>query len=174
MPFVFIIILSCGYSYAFWSMASQCVRDQIVALKKAGVSNKQVTTQLNVCRKTIYNVMKRFQECGTTSSKPIPGRNRSVRTRRIIEVVKKRVRRNPRRSMRKTAKELNISSETTLRRVVKDDLGLKAYKMVRRQLISQASKKKRLNRGKKMLKEIKNAVTESSSGQTRRCLLCRL
>ena len=101
--------------------------------------------------------MKRFTETGTTLSKLIPGRNRSVRTRRVIEIVKKRVRRNPRRSMRKTAKELKIS-ETSLRRIVKEDLGLKAYKMQCRHLISATSKQKRLDRGKKMLEEIQSAT----------------
>ena len=148
---------SFAYSAAFSSMSPKCVRDQIVALKTAGFSNQEVMKKLNVCRKTVFNVMKRFNETGSTSSKPIPGRKRSVRTKRITEIVKKRMKRNPRRSMKKIAKDLKIP-ETTMRRVVKEDLGLKASKMQRRHLISAASKQKRLDREKKMLEEIQNAA----------------
>lgn len=44
-------------------------------------------------------------------------------------------------------------SERPLRRIVKVDLGLKPYKIRRRQLLSNASKKKQLGSEKKMLKE---------------------
>uniref|UniRef100_A0A3P8TI71 Paired domain-containing protein n=1 Tax=Amphiprion percula TaxID=161767 RepID=A0A3P8TI71_AMPPE len=148
-----------SFVYSKWlsSMASKAKRDQIVALKEAGLTTMQVMKKANVCRKTVYNVMKRYKETGNTTSKPIPGRKRSVRTKRNVERVKKRVQRNPRRSMRATAKEVNIS-RTSLRRIVKQDLGLKALKMQHRQLISAASKKKRLDRGKMMLQEIQSAT----------------
>lgn len=58
------------------------------------------------------------------------------------------------------AKDLKMSARS-MRRVVKEDLGLKAYKFQRRHLISEASKKKRLDRGKKMLKEIERAGQKS-------------
>ena len=133
------------------------MRDQIVALKRAGVPNRKVMKQLNICRKTIYNDMKRYHETGNTVNKIIPGRNRSVRTKRLVELVKKRVQRNPRRSMRQSAKDLNIS-QASMNRIVKEDLGLKAYKVQRRHLISAPSKLKRLDRGKKMLEEIHSAA----------------
>lgn len=101
--------------------------------------------------------MKRYHETGTTVNKIIPGRNRSVRTKRLVELVKKRVQRNPRRSMRQSAKDLNIS-QASMNRIVKEDLGLKAYKVQRRHLISAPSKLKRLDRGKKMLEEIHSAA----------------
>ena len=63
-------------------MSDKVKRDQIVALKRAGVSNKDIVKQLKVCRKrftTLGNDMN--NQSGTTSSKPIPGRKRSVRTK---------------------------------------------------------------------------------------------
>lgn len=105
-------------------MASKGKRDQIVALKEAGLTTMQIMKKVNVCHKTVYNVMKRYKETGKTTSKPIPGQKRSVQTKRVVGMVRKRIQRNPRRSMRATTKVVNIS-RTSLRRIVKQDLGLK-------------------------------------------------
>jgi inhibitor of nuclear factor kappa-B kinase subunit alpha len=129
---------------------------EIVVLKKAGHSTKDVASRVGVDPKTVYNVMKRYSETGSIDSKPIPGRKRSVRTKRLVDVVRKRVSRNPRRSMRQMARSLDIS-ETTMRRVVHEDLKCKALKLQRRHLISAASKAKRLDRCKKMADEIQGA-----------------
>ena len=48
-------------------MADKVKRDQIVALKTAGVSSNDIFEQLKVCRKKVYNAWKQFQESGTTS-----------------------------------------------------------------------------------------------------------
>jgi len=106
--------------------ASKTIRDQIVALKIAGICNNAIMDQLSVCRKTVYNVWKRYQEENTTDAKPRPGRKRTVRTDEVVEAVKQHMK-NPQGSMRKTAKELNIS-QTTIRRIVKEDLRRKYKK----------------------------------------------
>ena len=93
-------------------------RDKIVALKNAGFTDRAVAKEAGACRKTIYNEMKRYNENGTTSDRPIPGRKRSVLTSSITEAVKKRIARNPRRSLRQMSKEMHIS-KTSLRRLVK-------------------------------------------------------
>ena len=139
------------------NMAAKAKRDQIVALKTAGKSNCDITKQLDVCRKTVYNIWKQYTETATTSSKPIPGRKRSIRTKAIVQAVMKRVKRNPRRSMRKTASQLGIS-RSSMHRIFKNDLGLTAYKKQPRQLLSAASKQKRHDRGKMMLAEMQRAV----------------
>ena len=137
-------------------MTRTSTREQIVALKNAGFSDARVTKQLNVCRKTIFNVMKRFKVTGGTADKAIPGRKKSVRVNKVIEAVRKRISRNPRRSMRQMARSMHIS-ENSMRRIVKTDIGMKSYKMSRRHLISPASKQKRLVRSKRMLKEMEDA-----------------
>ena len=138
-------------------MASDKTRAQIVALKETCFTSKQIENKRKVFRKTIYNVLKLYRETGTSSTKPIPVPKRSVRTKGLIEKVKKRVNRNPTRSMRSMARGINIS-QTTIRRVVKEDLGLKALKMQHRHLTSAASKQRRLDRGKKMLEEMQGAT----------------
>ena len=131
-------------------------RDQIVALKEVGLTNKRISKQLNVSIKTVYNVLKRFKETASTATKSIPGRKRSVRTKRLVDTIRKKVSRNPRRSIRQMAKDLKVSRRT-VGRVVKEGLGLTSYKMQRRHLISSASKAKRLDRTKKMLEEMRSA-----------------
>ena len=95
-----------------------------MALKSAGVSYKSISKQLKVCLKTVYNVLKRYQETGTTSSKSIPGRKYSTRTKQLVDVVQKKVFRNPRRGIRKMAKDLQ-KSRGTIRRIVKENLSMK-------------------------------------------------
>ena len=89
-------------------MADKVKRDQIVALKTAGVSNNDIVKQLKACRKTVYNAWKQFQESGTTSSKPIPGRKWSTRTKNVVSAVNKKMKQNPQRCVRKIAKEARI------------------------------------------------------------------
>ena len=138
------------------TMLRKVICDQIVALKQAGMSDKEVMKHLNVCRKAVFNTMKCLGETGNISSLPIPGRKRSARTARSVEIVKKGLQRNPRRSVQKNAKGLKMSGGS-VRKIVKGGLGLKACKFQRRHLISAASKKKRLDRGKKLLAEIERA-----------------
>ena len=114
-------------------MSRKVIRDQIVALKQAGLSDKEVMKQLDVSRKTVFNAMKCFAEADNTSSLPIPGRKWSARAARSEKIAKKRLQRNPRRSVQKMAKGLKMSVRS-VRRIVKE-----AYKFQRRHLISAAS-----------------------------------
>ena len=86
------------------TMSRKVIRDQIVPLKQAGLSDKEVMTQLNVSRKTVLNAMKCFAETDNTSSLPILGRKWSARTARSVKIAKKRLQRNPRRSVQKSGK----------------------------------------------------------------------
>ena len=88
--------------------------------------------------------------------KSIPGRTRHVRTKKLVDIVHKMVSRNPRRSMRKLARDFDFSPKM-IKRIINDDLGIKSYMMQRRHLISAASKEKRLHRAQKILEEIRSA-----------------
>ena len=83
-------------SFVSFVLASVDKPNQIFALKTAGICNRDVTKQLNVCPKTVFNVKKQYTGTATTSSKPIPGRKRSIRTKPIVQAVMKRVKRNHR------------------------------------------------------------------------------
>ena len=81
--------------------------------------------------KTVYNVMKRFNDIDTTVSKPKCGRKRKVCTKALVDFVCNRISQNPRKSVRELAKTLGVAG-TTMRRVVHDHLGMKSYKIQRR------------------------------------------
>ena len=136
------------------------LREAIVALHTNGKSNREIVQELQmhtVSYKTVYNTVKRFQETGQTSDRPRKGRPRSVRNSERIKRVREKVRRNPARSMRKLAKEEGVS-HATMQRIVKKDLNLIPYKKVKVQLLSNATKAKRLTRSKVLLDEVRRGM----------------
>ena len=70
------------------------------------VDDKGVETRVDVSlmsvwsnsRTTILSVVKRFKATGATADKTTPCRRKLVRVKRVVEAVKKRISRNPRRS----------------------------------------------------------------------------
>ncbi|KAI6659792.1 hypothetical protein LOD99_10647 [Oopsacas minuta] len=78
------------------------------------------------------------------------GRPRSVTTQRLKKVLRERIRRNPRRSMRKMASELKISRRS-IGRVVKRDLEMRSFKRKRVHHLSVLVKGKRVTRSKGLL-----------------------
>ena len=129
---------------------------QILALKSASVVHKSISKQLKVCLKTVYNVLKGYQETGATSKKPFPCRKCKACTKHHVDMVPKKVSMNPGRSIHKIAKDLQ-KSRGTIRRIVKEDLGMKPFKIPHRHLISQGSKAKRQDRTKKILQAMRSA-----------------
>lgn len=69
----------------------------------------------------------------------------------MIRKVQKRIERNPRRSGRKMARELNIS-QRSMQRILKDELGLKPLKFQKAQDLNDKQKKVRLERAKELLR----------------------
>ena len=79
----------------------------------------------NRARKTIYQIIERFEERGNIDFKPIPGDKRRVRTNRKIEQVQREINKNPAISDRKLAAKLGISTKTLGR--IKKELNVKSY-----------------------------------------------
>lgn len=69
----------------------------------------------------------------------------------MVRKVKARIERNPRRSSRKMARELNIS-QRSMRRILQNELKVKPYKLVKGQDLTPAKKKVRLERAKELLR----------------------
>ena len=82
-------------------MASKSKWDQIVAIK--------TVKRLNGCWKTVENAWNKFQESGTTSGKQVPARMRTVRTKSLISIKKKKVERNPQKSVKNCKIYLNLT-----------------------------------------------------------------
>jgi AraC-like DNA-binding protein len=85
----------------------------------------------------------------------------------LAEDLRELVTKDPGRSMRSMAQEMNVS-RTTVRKMVSEDLRYKSYAMRRGQFMSEATKIRRLEKAKKLLARIKHPSSPilSSSSQT--------
>ena len=83
------VLFSSFLNNSFIKIHFQAKRDQIVALKNAGIPNKDIDKQLNMSRKTVYNVWKHYNDTGTTTSKQIPGRLQNIQTRKLVKAIQK-------------------------------------------------------------------------------------
>ena len=83
-------------------------RCAIIELFKAGKTPPQILKELYIAksrRKVIYRTINRFDKTGEMRDKPRSGRPCSVTTSVLKKAIRERIRRNPRRSMRKMALE---------------------------------------------------------------------
>lgn len=116
-------------------------------------STEDICRLVGCHRSTVFR-MKLKIAVGNTSRKPGSGRPRSARTAALITSIKNKIAWNPIRSMRKMAKQANVSP-STIRRVVKLDLGAKSRSRTKRHLITKRIKSLRLQRCKKLLNKLK-------------------
>jgi hypothetical protein len=105
---------------------------------------------LKVSESKIYRVCRRLKEGKAVDNRHLSGRRRFVRTASMVKRVRERIRRHPQRSARRMACQLGIS-DGLLRRIIKEDLGLKPYKKRKVHGLTDAQKEKRLVRSKQLL-----------------------
>ena len=74
---------------------------------------------------------------------------------KFIKNTREKIRRNPRRRVRKLASASGVSYET-MQTVLKNDLSLSLYKITKAQLLSQVTKTKRLQRAKLLLENLRD------------------
>jgi len=132
-------------------------REAIIQLHCAGKTNPEIVKVLKAPKSTVRDAVKRYQELGTTGDRPRCGRPRTARTPTKIKCIRERIRRNPKRSMRKIAKSLDID-EKSVRTIVKEDLKLSPFKMTNRQQLTDLQKQKRLDRSKILLNAMKDGT----------------
>ena len=128
-------------------------RSIIISLFKAGNPNGEIFRILineKVGRRLIHRTIQRYKYTGSVKERPRSGRRRTVRTRNLKAKLCKRIFRNPRRSIRKMAKEFKIC-DRSLRRLVHDDLGLKSLRRRKVHMHTTAIKKKQLDRSRALL-----------------------
>ena len=135
-------------------------RAAIIQLHRAGHSNSKIMKLLKAPKSTVRDTILRFQELGTMEDRDRSGRPRSARTPAKIKALRERIwriRRNPKRSLRKTAKDMNISHES-VRTIVEQDLKMSPYKIRTRQLLTDLQKRKRKERAKILLNRLKGGT----------------
>lgn len=105
---------------------------------------------LDINVRFISRTIERFKKTGSSRIRPKPGRKPSVRVKKIIKNVRERIRRNPAQSASKLAKVMKISRRT-MSRILRHDLGLKAYKKQKIHGLTDAQKKARVKKCKELL-----------------------
>ena len=97
----------------------------IMNLLNAGMKPKEVAKACNIHRTTVFRVKAKFRDTGTVKRKEGSGLTRKIRTPQLVNAVKSRISRNPVQLLRKMARNMKVSA-TTMRRVIKEDLGARS------------------------------------------------
>uniref|UniRef100_A0A1I7XK10 DDE_3 domain-containing protein n=1 Tax=Heterorhabditis bacteriophora TaxID=37862 RepID=A0A1I7XK10_HETBA len=129
---------------------SKALRTTIIHLHELEEKHIAIAKKLCVTRMTVHRTVKRNQDLGTVEDHPRSGRARSVNISRIRKMVKKKILRDNKRSMRKMPSDLNISS-TSMRRIVKDELGFYPYKIRQVHMLTEKMKVNRYEKATKLL-----------------------
>lgn len=129
-------------------------RDSVIALYLGGKSQVAIVRalqHLNVNKSFVSRTIARYRDIGSVAPRPKSGRKRTATSPEMVRKVKKRIERNPRRSGRQMARELNIS-QYAIRQILKNELGLKPLKFQKVQDLTDAQKKARLEKAKELLR----------------------
>ena len=95
---------------------------------------------------TVWKIIKKFQEIGITLDREGRGRKRTVCTR-------EKLRRNSRRSCRNLAAAAGVG-KSTMHQLLREDLGVKPFKILRRQELSDCHVAMRAEKCRKILQDI--------------------
>ena len=125
-------------------MKSKDIQKLVLSKYEKGEGPSEIFQHLNgtVSLITIKRWCKMVRETGTIQLSKSPGRPRTVRTKESIRKVKARLNRKRKVSIRKLIHELDISYGS-VRRILKNDLRLRPYKMVVEPLLTDEHKEKR-------------------------------
>ena len=122
-------------------------RPVIIRLHEEGRSISEIAQALKLVKSTVSRTIKRYKELGNFNDRHRSGRPRTATTANNRRKVKTRIERNPRRSARKIAKDIGVPRES-VRRMIKNDLQLKPYKLQEAHLLTEAMMATRLQRCK--------------------------
>lgn len=125
-------------------------RTAIIDLHKKNFTAKEIIKRLGVPKQTVYDAIKRYEELGTLCDRVGRGRRVSVTTPERVKAVRMRIRRNAHRSIRRMSRDMKISN-TSMRRIVKLKLRMTPYRVRKAAILSEANKKKRLEKAKRLL-----------------------
>uniref|UniRef100_A0A914EJ12 Paired domain-containing protein n=1 Tax=Acrobeloides nanus TaxID=290746 RepID=A0A914EJ12_9BILA len=129
-------------------------RPAIIRMHQNGTEKREISRLLSVPESTVRYAIKRFEETGSNHGRKGRGRKRTARAPRNIRRAKGMNQRNPSsnvNSKRKLAKKLGESA-TSAWRILREDLGLKPFKYLERQKLTDEAKKKRLDRARALLR----------------------
>jgi transposase len=123
-------------------------RPAIIRMHERGVGIREISRLLGVPVTTVFDDIRRNEETGSNEDRPGRGQKKTARSQRNVQRARGMIQRNPKtkaNSTRKLAKKLGVSPKSA-HRILREDLGLKPYKMKKRQKLTAAMKLKRLLR----------------------------
>ena len=135
----------------------ESVHRAVIKHYQSRMAHKDIAMALKIHRSTVYRIIDKFKATGSTQRQSGQGRPRSIRTPQAVKAVRDRIRRNPVRSLRKMSKDMEIST-TTMRRIIKDDIGARSRAREAKQLIARDAKDKRLERCRKLMNRLKRGA----------------
>lgn len=135
------------------SEEGKATRTAIIALHLKGKRPCDIIRLLHLNKLTVLRVIKRYKELGNTLDRPRSGRPPTANIARNVKVLRERIRRNFKRSMRKMAKDIGIS-ESSVRRIVKTKLNCKSLKLKKGQLLSERVCQVRRERSAALLRRL--------------------
>uniref|UniRef100_A0A914CZ67 Uncharacterized protein n=1 Tax=Acrobeloides nanus TaxID=290746 RepID=A0A914CZ67_9BILA len=103
----------------------QNLRESIIIAHNRGKKQAEIADFLGISQGAVSKTIKRFEETGSNRAKGMFKRNPNTKAN----------------STRKLAKKLRVSQESA-RKILKDDLKLKPYKLQKRQKLNEEAKKK--------------------------------
>ncbi|CAM2721683.1 unnamed protein product [Rotaria socialis] len=126
-------------------MKSKDLQKLVLSKYENGDGPTKIFRDLNgaISLQTIERWCKSIRDTGCINLSTSPGRPRTIRTKAAIRKIKNRVERRRSVSSRKIARELGIS-RTSIRRILKNDLELQAYKIQKEPLLTDEHKEKRI------------------------------
>ncbi|EYC31082.1 hypothetical protein Y032_0004g1947 [Ancylostoma ceylanicum] len=127
---------------------------------RCALSLRKEQRSVGVSQSQVYRTIKRYLETGSSKKRYGGGRRRTVRVAANIGRLRKRLQRNPRQSSRKLSKDTGISRSTVMR-IMKEDLGLRPFKLRKVQEFSSAQKRNRLTRSRLLLRGAANGELEN-------------
>ena len=134
-------------------------RTAIIEAVRAGRSAKEIISFFNYPKDVVYRLKKEFHSCEdkdsfTSERKTHKRRSDTVRTDDFVAEVQEKVRDKPETSMAALAAEMGVH-RSTISKTIKD-LGMKSYTLRRRQLLTDATKERRLQKAKALLNDLKH------------------
>jgi hypothetical protein len=135
----------CAPTFSCWEKKSEIFEE----LKLSGVT-----------RNFVYRTLNRFSETGSLRDRERSGRPKSVTSPNLKRIVRDRIFRNPRRSMRKMTAELDVNRES-IRCLIRKDLGLFPFKRHRVHHLNASIRDKRLIRSKALLRRLAKINAEN-------------
>ena len=105
-------------------------RIAIIALHQCGNTPKKIHSllkKLPVNERFVFRRLARYRETADVIDRPREGRRCSVRRLNIVHAVRERVHRNPLRKQKRMSAEMGVSTRS-MSRILREDLGLGAYR----------------------------------------------